>query len=54
MVKSVVIIGWLKKDGTITYDPDEITNEFRKVVAEWKNSDYFLKSLEKQWEKQFK
>ena len=53
MSDSIVIFGWLNEDGSITHDRDEIINNVRKVVQGFKNSDLFMKSLEKKYDRKF-
>jgi hypothetical protein len=49
MAESVVIFGWLRDDGTVTFNRDEVIGNVRRVVQGFKNSDVFLKQVEAQW-----
>lgn len=50
---NITFFGWLRDDGTISFDRDEIIGNVRKVVSGFKNSDYFLKNISAQYDKAF-
>lgn len=45
-----VIFGWLRDDGTISFDRDEIIGNVRKVVSKFKNSPGFIERIERQYD----
>lgn len=50
---SEVVIGWMRDDGTITFDRDEIAGHFRRVVRGFKNSDGFIQKLDREYDERF-
>lgn len=50
---SITIFGWLRDDGTVAWDRDEVVGHMRRVVQGFKNSDAFLKSVDRELDKQF-
>jgi len=51
---SIVIFGWLNDAGTIEWRRDKIVDNVRKVVRNSKNSSYFMESINREYDKQFK